>query len=100
MKIARPHRLGFFLIMFAGFAASGIVAAEPPATAPRERVSLNAGWRFIKDDPTWLQAGSSLMKRQPALSETRSRGAVAGGSAATMPLAANPANIIRKKPRR
>jgi hypothetical protein len=28
-----------------------ILCAAPQATAPRERISINEGWRFTKDDP-------------------------------------------------
>lgn len=42
-----PRRAGFLLVM-----ATMLVANISFAAAPRERISFNDGWRFIKGDPT------------------------------------------------
>src|SRR5882724_3932300 len=51
------------------FPLQQIRAASEEATAPRQRISINADWRFAKGDPDGNAAGLLLYDVRPAVTE-------------------------------
>src|SRR4051812_41694864 len=54
----------FTLILVCSPPLAGLVA-EPDASAPRERILIDDGWRFQKGDPAGVDAGKLLYDVRP-----------------------------------
>jgi beta-galactosidase len=83
------------LLVALGLGPLAAQAAPPPAPSPRERVSLNADWRFQKGDPPGNTV-SLLYDVRPEVRDARDDGPADAKPDAAVQAAAAPQTVIKR----